>query len=97
MKGEDKIIGLEKFFGGELPTKLKALEKTLSLNDDWLIGNCVSLADVSLFSLMDFFDDKAKVVKTLQQSTPKLYASYYNLLNLPQIKEWVDNRPFTPF
>ena len=97
LEGEDKINGLEKFFGDELPTKLKALEKTLSLNDDWLIGNSVSLADISLFSLMDFFDDKAKIVKTLQQSTPKIYASFYKLSNLPQIKEWVDNRPFTPF
>ena len=56
--------GPEKFFGDVLPAKLKALEKTLSLNDKWLIGNAVSLADITLFSLVDFFDDQPKIVKT---------------------------------
>ena len=88
--------GVEKFFGDVLPAKLKALEKTLSLSDTWLIGNSVSLADITLFSLVDFFDDKPKIVKTLQ-STPKLFASYHNLSNLPQIKKWLTNRPASLF
>ena len=88
--------GVEKFFGVELPAKLKALEKTLSPNDKWVIGDSVSLADVTLFSLVDFFDDKPKIVKILQ-STPKLFESYHHLSNLPQIKEWLNTRPASLF
>ena len=107
LKGEDKIIGLEKFFGGELPTKLKALEKTLSLNDDWLIGNCVSLADISLFSLMDFFDDKKLIFSGLFHGEMMLYffdssplpsplpRSGFGRLNYSQSGSWTIGSPST--
>ena len=96
LEGEAKQEGLDKFFGEELPAKLKALEKTLAPSDRWVIGTSASLADITLFSLVEFFDDKSKVIKILE-STPKLFASYSNFSTLTQIKEWVDNRPVTPF
>ena len=96
LEGEAKQEGLDKFFGEELPAKLKALEKTLAPSDRWVIGTSASLADITLFSLVEFFDDKSRVIKILE-STPKLFASYSNFSTLKQIKEWVDNRPVTPF
>ena len=81
---------------GALRPKLKSLEKTLVPSDRWVIGTSASLADITLFSLVEFFDDKSKVIKILE-STPKLFASYSNFSTLTQIKEWVDNRPVTPF
>jgi len=96
LEGEAKQKGMDRFFGEELPSKLQALEKTLDPSDSWVIGNSVSLADITLFSLVEFFDDKAKVMKILE-SVPFLFASYSNFSTLPQIKEWVDGRPVTPF
>ena len=100
---EGKRTGrMGKFFEEDLPSKLQALEQSLPcskqppLRGSALIGNTVSLADITLFSLVDFFDDKPKIIKTLE-STPKLFASYQNLNNLPQIQEWMDNRPSTLF
>ncbi len=96
LEGDAKQKGLDKFFGEELPTKLQALEKTLDPSDKWIIGNSTSLADITLFSLVEFFDDKPKIM-TILKSTPKLFGSYQNFSTLPQIKHWVDNRPVTPF
>ena len=96
LEGEAKQKGLAKFFEEELPTKLKALEKTLAPAGEWLIGMSASLADITLFSLVEFFDDTAKIVSILE-STPKLLASYQNFSALPKIKDWVDDRPRTPF
>ena len=103
---EGKRTGrMGKFFEAELPSKLQALEQSLPYSSKQplrsgataaLIGNAVSLADITLFSLVDFFDDKPKIIKTLE-STPKLFASYQNLNNLPQIQEWMANRPSTLF
>ena len=96
LEGEAKQKGLAKFFEEELPTKLKALEKTLAPAGEWLIGMSASLADITLFSLVEFFDDTAKIVSILE-STPKLLASYQNFSALPKIKDWVADRPRTPF
>ena len=96
LEGEAKQKGFEKFFGDDLPTKLQALEKTLAPADKWVIGNSASLADITLFSLVEFFDDKSKIVEILG-SNPKLFASYQNFSTLPQITEWVNNRPATLF
>lgn len=96
LEGEAKQKGLDKFFEEKLPTKLKALEKTLGPADKWLIGTSASLADIALFSLVEFFDDTPKIMSILE-STPKLLVSYQNFSALPKIKEWVEDRPLTPF
>ena len=99
---EGKRTGrMGKFFEAELPSKLQALEQSLPcskqpLRGSALIGDSVSLADITLFSLVDFFDHKPKIIKTLEPN-PKLFASYQNLNNLPQIQEWMANRPSTLF
>lgn len=97
LAGEEQKIGLDRFFGAVLPAKLEALEKTLSQNDQRIIGNSVSLADISLFSLVDFFDDKPKIIPILQHAAPKLFGSYRHLNNLPQIQEWMATRPSSFF
>ncbi len=96
LKGEEQKLGLEKFFGTILPAKLKALEKTLSADANRLIGDSVSLADITLFGLVDFFDNKSEILAILK-ATPKLFASYHYLNTLPQIQAWIAQRPATLF
>ena len=63
----------------------------------FVIGNKLSLADVQIFLfLTDFFDNKELVINAYA-NCEILNAIVANVGNLDSVKNWLLNRPQTPF
>ncbi len=89
----EKEQALQKFFSQELPKKLLDIE--LSIEDSkYVIGDKVSLADVTLFGLVEFFDNKEGILNALPEN---LLAKYNQVASLPRVASWIKSRPETPF
>ena len=91
--GVEKTEVLEEFFKITLPTKLKDIENSLEISD-YVVGDKISLADVTLFGLVEFFDNKEGILSALPD---RLNVIYEKIAKNPIVKNWVENRPETPF
>lgn len=90
---EEKEAALATFFSDTLPSRLNLIEESIE-ESKFVIGSSISLADVTLYGLVDFFDNKAGILKALPS---RLRAQYEQVAADPRIKAWVKTRPDTPF
>ena len=60
------------------------------------IGSRLSLFDIQLYNLINYFDDQQSVEKALE-GCPTLKAIRDKVAQTPAIKKWLDERPKTPF
>jgi len=88
---------MDNWFKVVLVEKLTKFEKIISndgmFEDEFSIGDKLSLADVSIFSfLVEFFDNKEGVLLAYKDC-PKLKAIVENVTNNEKISNWLNNRP----
>jgi glutathione S-transferase len=96
-KDETKKNEMVKKFSEEtFPTVCEKLETHLKKNGTgWFVGNKVTYADICAF---DFFSGfTAKELTLSAEKTPFLAALVDKVKNLPNIAEWLEKRPHTPF
>jgi len=102
---ETKETAIQTYFSETLPPLLLALNniiksrQTMYVIDEttFVIGNKLSLADVQIFLfLTDFFDNKELVINAYA-NCEILNAIVANVGNLDSVKNWLLNRPQTPF
>ena len=92
-EGMQKTESLQKFFQETLPDHLKAIEESLD-GSRYVVGDRISLADVTLFGLVEFFDNKEGILEAMP---PRLAAQYQLIANNLKIKTWVAARPASSF
>jgi glutathione S-transferase len=97
---ELKDKALQEYFIDTLPCQLSKLNNIIKSKQQvshFVIGNKLSLADVTIFLfLTDFFDDKDIVYKAYEK-LDSLKSIVDSVGNLDSIKNWFQNRPQTPF
>ncbi len=96
LEGDTKAVQMAKFFTEALPERFQEMEASLEDEQPWIVGSTISLADISLFSLVQFFNARERVLKALD-AAPRLRDVYSKVTALPQIVEWLQRRPETPF
>lgn len=96
LEGDAKDAALAKFFNTTLPDRLIAIEESLDNSGTFLIGSKISLADITLFSLSEFFDNKEGFTGAIEK-TPILANKLKVIETLPSVKTWVATRPVTSF
>tara|TARA_B100000795_G_scaffold101890_1_gene75061 strand:- start:4450 stop:5133 length:684 start_codon:yes stop_codon:yes gene_type:complete len=107
-KSENKEEAMATWFNETLPGKLTAFDEILTKNVDfqnvseneshvYAVGHKLSLADIVIYSfLVDFFDNKAGVIKACENCL-KLKDIVDSVGENPRIKNWVNNRAETAF
>jgi glutathione S-transferase len=93
----NKKEAMDNWFNVILVEKLKNFEKIISndemFEDEFSIGDKLSLADVSIYSfLVEFFDNKEGATSAYKDC-PKLKAIVKNVINNEKICHWLNNRP----
>jgi len=93
---EDKATAMNEWFTVTLVERLTLLENLLG-DDGFSVGSNTSLSDVVLYSFItNFFDNKeASMNATL--AAPKLRKIIDRVHSLPQMVQWLENRPKTDF
>ena len=86
---------MKSFYNDTLPQWLNSLE-VVTGPAGVAVGDSVSLADISLYQLTEYFTDEDKVIDALA-SCPKLRACIATVQSLPGIQRYLENRPQTPF
>ena len=95
-KKDNKDIAMQTWFGETLPNKLKLLENVLQ-DDNFAVGETLSLADVTLYSFcVDFFDDKKGIEFSLR-GCPKIRGIVKKMGENELLKSWLEKRPDTAF
>jgi glutathione S-transferase len=86
---------LKKFFEEDLKKSFAAFEKQANQDKSgYWIGSRLSLFDIQLYGLIQFFDDQQSVQKALE-GCPALKAIHDKVEQTPKIKKWLDERPQT--
>jgi len=93
--GEEKAKLLEIFFNVDLPGRFRAMAAARE-RGEWIVGDALSLADVSFYELIEFFDDQSRARKSLS-SSPDLEQIWWNFKHLKVVQRWEEERPETPF
>lgn len=98
-KDEAKKEELKKdFYSKHLPTQLGHFEKLLMANGEgkgFFIGDKVSSADIMFFAMFNgLLVEEGKAVAPKELKGP-LLDLYNRVMNLPNIKAWIDSRPAT--
>jgi glutathione S-transferase len=102
---ETKDAVIHTYFSETLPPLLFSLNNIIKskqpsdeiTSDTFVIGKKISLADIVLFLFFtDFFDNK-EVVTGAYEKFPYLKAIVDNVGHLDSVKNWLANRPQTPF
>ena len=95
-------VALSDFFEKAMPEFLRRMEAALADGSRQpsagpLIGESLSLADVSLFFLVtDFFGNNTAAAKAALQGCPRLIASVDAVGSHPAIADYLATRPATP-
>ena len=102
---ETKEIAVNTYFSETLPPLLLSLNSIIkdkqtshtTSEETFVVGKKISLADIVLFQfLTDFFDNKERVLNAYE-NCDVLKAIVTNVGNLDTVKNWLLNRPQTPF
>jgi glutathione S-transferase len=95
-----KDAAIQTYFSETLPPLLLSLNniiKSRQTNELFIIGEKLSLADIVVFLfLTDFFDNK-ELVSNAYENCDILKAIIANVGSLDSVKNWLLNRPQTPF
>lgn len=97
--GPEKNAAMTKWFAEDLPTKLKAIEKSLPEGPGpFVVGGKVSLADLTFYHYLlapkGFFDDAEKA-KAAFQDCPKIKRALEATDEIAELKAWIAKRPDT--
>lgn len=92
----EKKDAIDGFFRDFLPERLGLIDKTLDADAKYVIGSSLSLADLTLFSLVQFFDNKVGIHAALDKA-PKLQLRCDLVSKDVRVQNWVKTRPVTPF
>ena len=92
----EREAGLDDWFTVTLVDKLKLLENILG-NDGFCVGVRLSLADVVLFTFLTQFFDNVESAKNAYNQVLKVNEIIDKVGNLPQVIDWINNRPDTAF
>lgn len=87
----------KQFTESYLPLALKKLESAAALNDSkegWIKGEEVTYADLAICVLLEVLTTERPSLLDLFPRLGKLKSS---VEQLPRIKEWISNRPDTPY
>eukprot|EP00420_Gonyaulax_spinifera_P017840 CAMPEP_0197911574 /NCGR_PEP_ID=MMETSP1439-20131203/73079_1 /TAXON_ID=66791 /ORGANISM="Gonyaulax spinifera, Strain CCMP409" /LENGTH=233 /DNA_ID=CAMNT_0043533309 /DNA_START=50 /DNA_END=751 /DNA_ORIENTATION=+ len=98
---DEKKKALEKWFAEDMPGHLKTAEKSLPAGKGpWLVGSKVSLADVAWFSFVaapNGYFDNSEGAKAAYQDCPRIKAAVEAVAKIPQLTDWIAERPDSPF
>jgi len=94
---EESDKGIKQFFAETLPKHIGFFARFYEHNshhNGWAVGEKISLADIAIYHLFDFFDDQESVHKALAPHPllGELRERVHGLLS-----EWIARRPVTPF
>lgn len=96
LSGEERTQGMNVWFSETLPSRFSDLEVILN-NQNYSVGDTISLSDVVLYSLcVQFFDDKESAYGATN-NTPKLRGIVNHISENPLIRQWIERRPNTNF
>lgn len=95
-KKDNKEVAMQTWFGETLPVKLALLENVLQ-DDNFAVGESLSLADVTLYAFcVDFFDDKKGIEFSLR-GCPKMRGIVQKMSENEHLQSWIEKRIDTPF
>ncbi|XP_068737236.1 probable glutathione S-transferase 9 [Montipora capricornis] len=98
---EEKQATLEKeFFESTLPSRLEkfsALLQGTSEGKAFFFDDKLTYADITFFDFFNSILGGEKEAPKELDKFPLLKEHYYRVLNVPEIKAWVENRPKTDF
>eukprot|EP00403_Amphidinium_massartii_P011680 CAMPEP_0178414156 /NCGR_PEP_ID=MMETSP0689_2-20121128/22891_1 /TAXON_ID=160604 /ORGANISM="Amphidinium massartii, Strain CS-259" /LENGTH=220 /DNA_ID=CAMNT_0020035437 /DNA_START=90 /DNA_END=752 /DNA_ORIENTATION=+ len=94
--------GKAKWFAEDLPAWMMKAEKSLPAGPGpWLVGSKVSYADVVYYLTVAVGDgayfDNIDGAKASWAACPRIAAAMAAVDAIPEIKEWIEKRPKTPF
>ena len=94
---EEKESGLNTWFKETLFEKLSLLDNILgNRNQNFCVGDRLSLADVVLFSFItQFFDNKEDAMSATNNLKIRNIVNHVNSLN--EVQDWITNRPESVF
>jgi len=84
------------YFTKDLISELESLVKTLDTGTKFAIGNKLSLADVSIYTLITQFYDNKEVLN-IAGNIPKIRDTVMKVATRPEIRVWIQDRPKTLF
>ncbi|CAH3184710.1 unnamed protein product [Porites lobata] len=98
-KDEDKKVKLQKdFFENIFPAKLRNFESLLKERNEgkgFFLGDEMTYADITFFNMCNAFAEGKPIVPKQLSEYPLLVEHYERVLNVPQIKGWIEKRPKT--
>lgn len=98
-KDEDRKKELTiEFFKTTFATKMQKFESLLKDRNEgkaFFLGEKLSYADIVFFSLCNIFANGEPTVPEALKGYPLLIDHYNRVLNVPEIKTWVEKRPKT--
>ena len=77
---------------GELPRKLKMLERSIDQNNDWIIDSDISIADIAIWRLMGWLSSGMLdgVPTDLLKDFPKIRRVCLAVDAHPKVQEWIE-------
>nr|WCC58244.1 glutathione S-transferase [Pharsalia antennata] len=90
-----KLTRAAPLFNEAIPFYLEKLEDQAKKNKGYFVNGRLTWADLFFVSLLDYMSFLTK--KDLIANSPNLQIVSKNVLNIPNIKAWVDKRPRTKY
>ena len=92
--GEELETARKNFLVKDFPVWVSKIEKVVGENG-YAVGNKISLADVSIFNILEDYFDLVEDVQAAVAGLPKLRAIAANVKEAA--KDWIQSRPVTQF
>jgi len=93
---KDKDSAMNEWFTVTLVERLTLLENLLG-NEGFSVGSSTSLSDIVLYSFITNFFDNREASMNATLATPSLRKIIDRVHSLPEMVEWLENRPKTDF
>ena len=93
---KDKDSAMNEWFTVTLVERLTLLENLLG-NEGFSVGSSTSLSDIILYSFITNFFDNREASMNATLATPSLRKIIDRVHSLPEMVEWLENRPKTDF
>ena len=95
LKGEEKAVGMIKWFTKTLPERLQALDVIVS--KDFAVGDLTSLADITLYTFLTQFFDDIKRARDAMEQTINIRSVVERIGDMKEVQDWLVRRPVTDF